>query len=212
MTKETKNNDGDLGQIEPPRYVCHKKVWALKIHSVTYPAIPAGVVILKFFDVMFLDREMPPAFLAKHDPRPGGYLVRYEDGYESFSPEKAFTEGYALMEGSRPEHVSPEPASHPYEYRKKPWPGRTQIEYRKKPIVIEAFQLTPFATWPGWAKAGDIMTRTKSGSAEISSVKIKTLEGTMTAVPGDWIIRGVQGELYSCKDEIFQASYDKFVR
>ena len=125
--------------------------------------------------------------------------MRYEDGYESFSPEKAFTEGYRLMEGSRPEHVSPEPASHPY-------------EYRKKPIVIEAFQLTPFATWPEWAKADGIVTRTKSGSAEISSVKIKTLEGTMTAVPGDWIIRGVQGELYSCKNEIFQASYDKFVR
>ena len=65
MTKETKNNDGDLGQIEPPRYVCHKKVWALKIHSVIYPAIPAGSVILKFFDVMFVNREMPPGFNGK---------------------------------------------------------------------------------------------------------------------------------------------------
>ena len=39
-------------------------------------------------------------------------------------------------------------------------------------------------------------------------VFIYTLEGTMAAVPGDWIIRGVQGEFYPCKPDIFDATYD----
>jgi hypothetical protein len=37
---------------------------------------------------------------------------------------------------------------------------------------------------------------------------IKTLEGTMNVIPGDWIITGVQGEKYPCKDEIFRATYE----
>lgn len=39
-------------------------------------------------------------------------------------------------------------------------------------------------------------------------IKIKTLEGVMTAQKGDWIIRGVKGEIYPCKDEIFRETYD----
>lgn len=39
-------------------------------------------------------------------------------------------------------------------------------------------------------------------------IKIKTLEGIMTAQKGDWIIRGVKGEIYPCKDDIFKATYD----
>jgi hypothetical protein len=39
-------------------------------------------------------------------------------------------------------------------------------------------------------------------------IEIETLEGTMTATPGDWIICGVQGELYPCKPDIFEATYE----
>jgi len=42
----------------------------------------------------------------------------------------------------------------------------------------------------------------------IPIVEIDTLEGTMTAAPGDWIIRGIKGELYPCKPDIFAATYD----
>lgn len=55
--------------------------------------------------------------------------------------------------------------------------------FRKKPIVISAFQTE-------------------------QRVKIETLEGTMTAEPGDWIITGVKGEIYPCKPDIFEATYE----
>lgn len=56
-------------------------------------------------------------------------------------------------------------------------------KYRKKPVVIEAYQT-------------DV------------EVQIPTLEGTMTANPGDWIITGVKGERYPCKPDIFAATYE----
>lgn len=40
-------------------------------------------------------------------------------------------------------------------------------------------------------------------------IAIETLEGTMRALPGDWIIRGVKGEFYPCKPEIFDATYEE---
>ena len=55
--------------------------------------------------------------------------------------------------------------------------------YRKKPVVIEAYQT-------------DV------------EVKVETLEGVMTANPGDWIITGVKGERYPCKPDIFEATYE----
>ena len=81
-------------------------------------------------------------------------------------------------------------------------------KFRKKPIVIEAVQFTsanvdevshftgiPIATF------GDI-------DREYRSVPIQTLEGTMLAIEGDWIIKGIQGEFYPCKPDIFEATYD----
>lgn len=60
------------------------------------------------------------------------------------------------------------------------------MRYVKKPVVIDAYQT-------------DI------------EVKIDTLEGVMTANPGDWIITGIKGERYPCKDDIFRASYDVYM-
>ena len=56
--------------------------------------------------------------------------------------------------------------------------------YRKKPVLIYAAQiLLPF--------------------------KVETLEGTMQGKPGDWLIQGVEGEFYPCKNEIFRKTYDE---
>ena len=89
--------------------------------------------------------------------------------------------------------------------------------YRKKPVEIEAFQMTPESffndggargKWPQWAQeaceAGKIVMH---GPADIAC-KIVTLEGTMDCAFNDWIIRGVKGELYPCKPDIFAATYD----
>lgn len=77
------------------------------------------------------------------------------------------------------------------------------MKYRKKPVVIEAFRWM-YDQVPDWWKAADgVRIEVQSGSAFIP-----TLEGTHEARPGDWIIRGVKGELYPCKPDIFAATYE----
>lgn len=77
--------------------------------------------------------------------------------------------------------------------------------FRKKPVTIEARQfLIPgvnreLADWCG----GDLGT-----DAMGPLIEIETLEGQMLARPGDWIIRGVKGEFYPCKPDIFAATYE----
>mgnify|MGYP000890839106 FL=1 len=56
-------------------------------------------------------------------------------------------------------------------------------KFQKKPVVIEAERLT-------------------------ERTEIKTLEGVMVGEPGDWLITGITGEKYPCKDEIFRATYE----
>lgn len=75
-------------------------------------------------------------------------------------------------------------------------------QYRKKPIVIEAFEWTGQSPhdWPEWA--------TKVSLLDGRDLVVHTLEGTMRADLGDWIIKGVQGEQYPCKPSIFLATYD----
>ena len=78
--------------------------------------------------------------------------------------------------------------------------------FRKKPVVIEAWQGDGVATEPdrpAWMRG-----RVKANHSE-QTLSIKTLEGTMTAVKGDWIIKGVKGEIYPCKPDIFSATYDE---
>jgi len=87
-------------------------------------------------------------------------------------------------------------------------------KYRKKPVVIEAVQ------WTGDADVVQEMT----GMTELiasgkllfnfiiddarGQVEIETPEGTMIASPGDWIIRGIKGEFYPCKPDVFGATYE----
>ena len=85
------------------------------------------------------------------------------------------------------------------------------VRFRKKPVEVEALQ------WTGrnWSQMRVFMgvpddepmfedLRNKTGQPLL----IKTLEGDMRAELGDWIIRGIKGELYPCKPDIFQATYE----
>ena len=76
-------------------------------------------------------------------------------------------------------------------------------KYRKKPVEIEALQ------WTG-ANVTEVITFVghKVRLAMPNVLVIETLEGRMHASPGDFIIRGVAGEFYPCKPEIFAQTYD----
>ena len=76
-------------------------------------------------------------------------------------------------------------------------------KFRKKPIVIDA-----------WRWMGDAFGFIAPADAPFvidaatSKLEIRTLEGTMTADVGDWVIRGIKGEYYPCKPDIFAATYE----
>jgi len=80
------------------------------------------------------------------------------------------------------------------------------MKYKKKPVIIEAFRLglkrkpTPA---PEWFPSPDPKDITKDG------IIIHTLEGDHLARWGDWIIKGVKGEFYPCKSDIFEMTYEK---
>ena len=77
------------------------------------------------------------------------------------------------------------------------------MKFRKKPIVIEAVQYDGITTKLPY-EMGTAITRSTVGG----SCFIGTLEGEMECCVGDWIIKGVKGELYPCKPDIFAATYD----
>ncbi len=81
-------------------------------------------------------------------------------------------------------------------------------KYRKKPVVIEAFQHTRGARWPPkwFDEAWDRKEVDSDPDTEI--ISIITPLGTMEANIGDWIIKGVEGELYPCKPDIFEMTYE----
>lgn len=81
--------------------------------------------------------------------------------------------------------------------------------YRKKPVVIEAFLLTGGPDQredPEWFVAAIKSGRVKNVANGFS---IETLEGAMIAQWGDYIIRGVLGEIYPCKPDIFEMTYEE---
>jgi hypothetical protein len=86
--------------------------------------------------------------------------------------------------------------------------------YRKKPVEIEAMQfvgLDSYMAIVDWYKATTVSTLSaeEALSFRMPIMLIATLEGTMAANPGDWIIRGVKGEFYPCKPDIFAATYEE---
>lgn len=95
------------------------------------------------------------------------------------------------------------------------------MKYKKKPVVIEAVQLR----WDTWSEMCDHATvgelskgfpmgtdkDPETGEALENGgpgLLIPTLEGVMLGRPGDWIIKGVNGELYPCKPDIFEKTYE----
>ena len=82
--------------------------------------------------------------------------------------------------------------------------------WTKKPVTIEAmlFDGTDMTarTIESWSAGAVAMS--KPWKVNYGFMDIETLEGTMTANTGDWIIRGVQGEFYPCKPDIFKATYE----
>lgn len=77
------------------------------------------------------------------------------------------------------------------------------MKYRKRPVVVEAVQ------FDGTLESLDALYIPNYHQFFGSrTVQIETLEGTITASPGDWIIRGVKGEFYPCKPDIFALTYE----
>lgn len=92
------------------------------------------------------------------------------------------------------------------------------MKFRKKPVVIEAIQYTfdnlqevlaftgKSPEFDSWFQSFDDYQMHVERDRKV--FKIFTLEGVMEASPGDWIIRGVKGEHYPCKPDIFEATYE----
>lgn len=95
------------------------------------------------------------------------------------------------------------------------------MRFRKRPVEIEAVQLR----WSTWSELGDFMPNVISTANPARGVEtysdtcgeqgpqyieitIPTLEGNMIAKHGDWIIKGISGEFYPCKNSIFVQTYD----
>lgn len=76
--------------------------------------------------------------------------------------------------------------------------------YRKKPIVIQAIQ------WDGrnTLEVANFMQVNLITKNPLGKAEIETLEGTMNASKNDWIIKGINGEFYPCKPDIFENTYD----
>lgn len=100
--------------------------------------------------------------------------------------------------------------------------------YRKKPVLIEAVQLRwdtwnemcdfaevgrltdgkPEGGWADPAAASETFGDTQMTAEHVLALAVPTLEGLHIGLENDWIIRGVQGELYPCKPDIFAATYE----
>lgn len=90
------------------------------------------------------------------------------------------------------------------------------MKFVKKPVVIEAFQMTmerrmDNSDWPAWLHAAwqdGTLYRANPNAHLPDTLMIGTLEGDHTVSWGDWIIQGVKGELYPCKPDIFDLTYE----
>jgi len=85
------------------------------------------------------------------------------------------------------------------------------MKYRKKPVVIDAVQF--FDTSESIFELGEFIdnqsTRISYADKDNPKVTITTLEGNITGSVGDYIIKGISGEFYPCKPDIFKKTYEK---
>lgn len=82
------------------------------------------------------------------------------------------------------------------------------MKFRKKPIEIEAVRFNGYNWTECYQFMGDKQLAFPSALEKREKIEIKTLEGTMTVSIGDWIIKGVNGEFYPCKPDIFEKTYE----
>jgi len=92
------------------------------------------------------------------------------------------------------------------------------MKYRKKPIVVEAFKMTRHrrwnnVDWPNWLHLAWNKHRFEEGAFgcdpdDTERIFVRTLEGEMEVQYDDYIIQGIVGELYPCKPDIFEATYE----
>ena len=84
------------------------------------------------------------------------------------------------------------------------------MQYKKKPVIVNAlkfYDLESGARILEWVALNSGHASLSCG--DVPKLVIHTLEGTMEATVGDWVIRGVAGEFYPCKPAIFDATYDE---
>ena len=90
------------------------------------------------------------------------------------------------------------------------------MKFTKRPLVIEAMQFDGRngAVIRNWAHRGlpdianSVILLHDEYGADHTAITVRTLEGSMFVNPGDWIIRGIQGEFYPCKPDIFEKTYE----
>ena len=85
------------------------------------------------------------------------------------------------------------------------------MKYRKKPVIIDAWEFTKKALGSNdsWVRLyRNELHLISQYAGEVLYIEIDTLEGTMRADLGDIIIKGVQGEFYPCKPDIFESTYE----
>ncbi len=100
-------SDGETGQAlrEPPKYKCHKEVYAFKIKAIDLDSTKAqeenretdGSAFIVPEEDGYEPFKVDHEYMRKHKPEVGGYYVVYKDGYKSFSPAEAFEDGYELI-------------------------------------------------------------------------------------------------------------------
>ena len=79
-------------------------------------------------------------------------------------------------------------------------------KFRKRPVVIEARKFVkPYEAVRIWC-GGELIKESEGNT--IAGMIVPTQEGQLAARVGDWIIRGVKGEFYPCKPDIFEATYE----
>jgi len=85
------------------------------------------------------------------------------------------------------------------------------VKYRKKPVVIDAIQFTGYASLNKMCNfwAGPFMDVADFDEEEKENFFIETLEGNHCVSLNDWVIKGVKGEFYPCKPDIFEMTYEK---
>lgn len=96
MNRGDNQMNKDDAQSAMPRYQSHKKVWALKIKTVTANSTDKRLLVA-FEESGYAPMDLAYDIVARYTPVPGDYYMVYDDGYKSISPAKAFEEGYTRL-------------------------------------------------------------------------------------------------------------------